>query len=192
MKNYLLSATLLATGTWFILSEKPVENLEAEASTIQLTEEKGLKVQQAKMRRVHDSDLLEVPKIRPVADEVPISSYYGMRKHPIFKRRRMHWGVDFPAAVGTPVRVTAGGIVQKAVNRADSSNYGKHIVVGHDDVHSTLYGHLSKVFVAEGDEVQIGDTIGLIGNTGVSTNPHLHYEVFKNEAHVDPMDYIKK
>ncbi len=190
MKNYLFSATLLATGTWFMLNgpEKvvgPVEPITWSES------ENNLKIQQAQLRRVHLSDLLESPRIRPVSRDVPISSYFGFRFHPVYNKKKMHLGVDFPAPVGSPVRATAGGVIMEAITRSDSSNYGKHIIIGHDDVHITLYAHLSKIYVEKGEEVHIGDTIGLVGNTGVSTNPHLHYEVMKYGEYKNPLDYFE-
>ena len=104
----------------------------------------------------------------------------------------MHWGIDFPIPTGTPVRASAGGVVEKIVWGARQSSYGKHVRIGHDEVYSTLYAHLSRIMVEEGQYVEKGDTIGLSGNTGISTNPHLHFEVFKDGKRVNPIKFLTK
>ena len=104
----------------------------------------------------------------------------------------MHWGVDYPIRKGTPIVATASGIVQKVAPASDKSSYGIHVVLGHDETYSSLYGHLSKALVEEGSFVQKGDTIALSGNTGKSTAPHLHYEVIKHGISVNPMSLMKK
>ena len=100
----------------------------------------------------------------------------------------MHKGVDLAAAEGTPVRVTANGVVAKTEDWPEG--YGKYIVVVHSDVYATLYAQLSEMKVKAGDRVKRGDVIGLVGSSGLSTAPHLHYEVRKNGEAVDPADYF--
>ena len=85
---------------------------------------------------------------------------------------------------------TADGIVHRAMADEDSSSYGRNIIIAHDGVYKTLYAHLSQVNVKRGMSVKKGDIIGYSGNTGYSTNPHLHYEVIRNGNHVDPRDYL--
>ncbi len=102
----------------------------------------------------------------------------------------MHQGVDFAAPAGTPVLATAGGIIGRTTMTADSSGYGIHTAIKHDDNFETRYAHLSKLAVMVGQVVERGDTIGYSGNTGLSTNPHLHYEVLKNGLHLDPEDFF--
>ncbi|MEZ4776515.1 MAG: M23 family metallopeptidase [Bacteroidia bacterium] len=135
-------------------------------------------------------DQMRLPTLKPVAIEAPVSSAFGMRIHPIIKKWRMHTGVDFPVPVGTPVRAAGSGIVTKTVDRTGLSSYGKHLIISHDQVHSTMYAHLSKVLVEPGQSVQQGETIALSGNTGLSTSPHLHFEIFKNGKRVDPESYL--
>jgi len=150
----------------------------------------NLKVQQAHMRTIDPFEIDIIPTSRPVPDGVPLSSMFGMRKHPILKVEKMHAGIDFPAPTGTPVMATATGRVNKLVQGNDSSSYGNHIVLEHDEIFCTLYAHLSKVAVTPGQIVEEGDTIGFVGSTGRSTNPHLHYEVIRDGLRVDPEDFL--
>ena len=138
-----------------------------------------------------EEPVINVPDLLPVPEHVKVSSYFGMRIHPIYKKKRMHLGIDFPLATGSPVRAAAEGVVQKVVYQDKKSSYGKHIQIGHDEVYSSLYAHLSNVFVVEGQMVQKGETIGLSGDTGVTTGPHLHFEVFKNGVHINPLAFRK-
>ena len=115
--------------------------------------------------------------------------------HSLCKIKKMHKGQDFAAPTGTPVIATADGTVTKAVAVEDKSGYGRYIVIEHEEVFqdeefATLYAHLSNVLVKNGEHVARGDTIGFSGNTGTSTNPHLHYEVIRNGKQVNPRDYL--
>lgn len=159
-----------------------MEALHASSSTI--------RIQQAHLRGIKHNDMAEVPRTVPIPGYEVISSGFGVRLHPVHKMHLMHTGVDFPARIGSPVVATAAGLVTTAVNRADSSTYGKHVVIGHDDVYWTRYAHLSEVLVEEGELVELGDTIGRVGNTGTSTNAHLHYEVLKNDEYQDPEQFF--
>jgi len=98
-----------------------------------------------------------------------------------------HPGIDIAAAVGTPVLATASGKVTFA---GVDSVYGETIIIEHDNGISTLYGHNSELLVEEGNEVLVGGRIALSGNTGVSTAPHLHYEIRENNQPVNPLKYI--
>lgn len=117
----------------------------------------------------------------------PISSRFGRRLHPIFHTWRMHTGVDIGAGYGAPVRAAAAGQVVVA---GEISGYGNAIVVDHGNGLATLYGHLSRFGVRQGQRVGAGDTIGAVGNTGNSTGPHLHFEVRVNGTPVDPLPYL--
>lgn len=132
------------------------------------------------------------PSIKPIpADKIiPIASPYGLRMHPIHMRPILHKGVDFPGHIGTPILASADGIVNKALKRASKSTFGKHIIIQHDETYESLYAHLSKVFVTNGQVVMKGDTIGLMGSTGSSTNPHLHYEVHTKKRVDNPSKYF--
>lgn len=151
---------------------------------------KAMKVQQAHLRTIDPFDIDIIPTSRPVPDGVPLSSMFGMRNHPILKVEKMHTGIDFPAPTGTPVMATATGRVSKLVFGNDSSSYGNHIILEHDEIFCTLYAHLSRVKVEAGQIVEEGDTIGFVGSTGRSTNPHLHYEVIRDGIRIDPEDFL--
>ena len=124
----------------------------------------------------------------PVAGEV--SSGFGWRQSPYGYGTKRHTGLDIRADYGTPVRVSAGGAVLFAGR--DSGGYGSTVVVDHGRGVRTLYGHLSGIYVREGDRVRQGTAIGAVGNTGRSTGVHLHYEVRVGDVPVDPMLYLKR
>jgi murein DD-endopeptidase MepM/ murein hydrolase activator NlpD len=124
--------------------------------------------------------------VRPVAGRV--SSPYGYRIHPISGVRKMHTGIDYAAAHGTPVGSTKAGTV---IVRTYNSSYGYYIVVDHGGGVSSLYAHLSGFAVSNGQTVKAGQTIGYIGSTGSSTGPHLHFEIRVNGVHKNPANYVK-
>jgi murein DD-endopeptidase MepM/ murein hydrolase activator NlpD len=126
-----------------------------------------------------------IPAIDPIRDGSETDGF-GMRMHPILHVRIMHEGLDIAANVGTPVHATGDGIVSYVGRRG---GYGNVVEINHGFGYSTLYGHLSKPLVKSGQRVSRGQNIALSGNTGLSTGPHLHYEVRKNGAHVDPSEY---
>jgi len=131
---------------------------------------------------------LTLPTLYPV--DVPYrSSSYGWRHDPILGIRAFHNGLDFSAAQGEPIRATADGRV-KTVGRGP--DYGKFVVIDHGDRLETRYAHASKILVNEGDLVQREDIIALVGNTGRSTGPHLHYEIRYKNRSLDPRQYLKK
>jgi murein DD-endopeptidase MepM/ murein hydrolase activator NlpD len=130
-----------------------------------------------------------IPSICPVDKEkCKFTSGFGERIHPIYRKKMMHKGVDLAAAEGTPVKVTADGIVEKTEEWPEG--YGKYIIVVHNDLYVTLYAQLSEIKVEVGDKVENGKVIGLVGSSGLSTAPHLHYEVRMNGEAVDPSDYF--
>lgn len=100
-----------------------------------------------------------------------------------------HQGVDVAVALGTPVRAAGGGTVYQTGEDAD---YGKFVLVQHPDDYQTMYGHLSRVLVGRGRPVQAGEVIGLSGNSGRSTAPHLHFEIRKAGKSLDPLSIIKE
>ncbi|MCB0515901.1 MAG: M23 family metallopeptidase [Bacteroidetes bacterium] len=130
-----------------------------------------------------------MPAIQPVSnkDLKRTASGYGMRIHPIYKTHRMHNGIDFTAPSGTDVFATGVGVVEKVEN---GSGYGNHIIINHGYNFKTVYAHLSKVMVREGQKINRGDVIGKVGSTGLSTAPHLHYEVWKYNKPVNPAMYF--
>lgn len=135
--------------------------------------------------------LTAIPAIIPIQVrdlKKQVTSGFGWRIHPIYKTQEFHSGMDFPAHQGTPVYATGNGIVEYA--GMDNSGYGLHIIINHNFGYQTLYGHLSKLAVRVGDKVKRGQLIGYVGSTGLSTAPHLHYEVIKNNEKVNPINYI--
>lgn len=121
---------------------------------------------------------------RPVPG--PVVSGFGMRFHPILHYYRMHTGVDMHASYGTPVRAADKGMVVFAGWRG---GYGKCVIIDHGSGVATLYAHLSDISVGEGQIVSRGQVIGAVGSTGLSTGPHLHFEVRRYGTPVDPMSF---
>lgn len=118
-----------------------------------------------------------------------VSSLYGMRMHPRYGTWRMHEGVDLSGPKGTPIYATGNGVVTRA---GWQRGYGNLIEINHGFGYKTRYGHLSAMHVSEGDSVTRGQVIADLGNTGVSSGPHLHYEVrFRNQT-VNPLHYFNK
>ena len=133
--------------------------------------------------------LLCIPAIQPVSnkDLKRTASGYGMRIDPVYKIPRFHEGMDFTAPTGTDVFVTGNGVVESA--ERNYGGYGNCVVIDHGFGIRTLYGHLNAFNVRAGQNVNRGDVIGFVGNTGKSTGPHLHYEVIKNNKAVNPVNY---
>ena len=133
-----------------------------------------------------------IPAIQPLSDNelTRFASGFGYRIHPIYKTRKMHTGVDLTAPVGTKIYATGNGKVISAGR--SRGGYGKKVVIEHGYDYKTLYAHLSKVLVRRGQKVKRGDVIGLVGNTGRSTAPHLHYEVLFKNRPVNPINYYFK
>lgn len=130
---------------------------------------------------------MDPPSRSPLNEKHKITSGFGMRMHPIFKKKKMHRGIDISAEKGTPVYATADGVVEKAITH---NKYGRMVVVRHDDTYESLYAQLSSFEVKTGDEIKKGDLIGRVGSSGLSTAPHLHYEVLKNGEPVNPEKYF--
>ncbi|WP_020526601.1 peptidoglycan DD-metalloendopeptidase family protein [Flexithrix dorotheae] len=131
-----------------------------------------------------------IPDMLPLKREEmhKMTSGFGMRTHPIHKKRQMHRGVDFSAPTGTGVYATADGEVKGA--EIKNGGYGKLITLAHDENYFTRYAQLDEILVEEGQEVKRGDLIGRVGSSGMSTAPHLHYEILKGDQPVDPADYF--
>ena len=124
----------------------------------------------------------------PVPVYKRISSYFGYRLHPIFKTKKFHSGIDISSSAGNKVVAAADGTV---IYSGTLGGYGKTIMIDHGGGIVTLYGHNSSLSVSEGAQVKRGDTIAKVGSTGVSTGPHVHFEVRKNGSYVDPMPWLK-
>ena len=142
-----------------------------------------------KLAKEKNKLLSAIPAIQPVRNEnlKQIASGFGYRSDPFTKVRKFHEGMDFSARTGTPIYATGDGVIARADNSA--SGYGNHIVIRHGFGYETLYGHLSKYNCKPGQTVKRGDVIGYVGSTGRSEAPHLHYEVHKGGAVVNPLNF---
>jgi murein DD-endopeptidase MepM/ murein hydrolase activator NlpD len=131
-----------------------------------------------------------IPAIQPISNKqlIALASGFGLRIHPVYKVKKMHNGIDFAASIGTPIYATADGTIEKVDVRF--SGYGKMVEIDHGFGYRTRYAHMHDFAVKRGQHVKRGDLIGYVGNTGLSTAPHLHYEVFINDQRVDPVHYF--
>lgn len=132
------------------------------------------------------------PSIFPLAPEdlIRFASGFGYRTHPIFQISKFHKGIDLTALKGSPVYSTAKGKVIVASNINDG--YGNKVVIDNGFGYKTIYGHLHKIKVKVGQEMNLGDLIGEVGNTGISVAPHLHYEIHVDNQAVNPNSYVFK
>jgi len=141
------------------------------------------------LSRTKEARMAAKPSIQPVSikELTRFGSSFGMRMHPILHQYRHHDGIDLTAPRGTKIYATADGVVTQA--EYTTGGYGKKIMIDHGYGYRTLYGHCSKILVERGQKVKWGEVIGLVGNTGLSTTSHLHYEVWVNNRPVDPINY---
>ncbi|CAN5549989.1 M23 family metallopeptidase [soil metagenome] len=133
--------------------------------------------------------LASIPAIQPIANEDlrHQPGGFGWRTHPIYKTPEFHPGMDFAAPQGTEIRATGDGIIARA--DAAAQGYGNHVVINHGFGYETLYGHMLKFVVHVGQQVKRGQLIGYVGSTGLSTAPHVHYEVHKGGQTVNPINF---
>jgi murein DD-endopeptidase MepM/ murein hydrolase activator NlpD len=136
-----------------------------------------------------EDQLASIPAIQPISnrDLTRTASGWGYRIHPIYKIRRFHYGMDFTAPTGTEVYATGDGEV--ILVEYSRRGYGNQIIIDHGYGYKTLYAHMSGFNVKLGQQVKRGDVIGFVGSTGLSTAPHLHYEVHLNNKKVNPINY---
>ncbi|MEQ9007718.1 MAG: peptidoglycan DD-metalloendopeptidase family protein [Ekhidna sp.] len=129
------------------------------------------------------------PSILPLKDteNVRMTSGFGTRYDPIDKEEKLHKGMDLATPIGNPVLATADGKVELA---KEDGKHGQRVIIKHNDTFTSAYSHLSSIDVKEGESVKKGDQIGLSGNSGASTAPHLHYEIQKDDEYVNPIYYI--
>ncbi len=137
----------------------------------------------------HHLLLHNLPKGLPLRRAGRVSSAFGLRFHPIKQAFQQHRGIDLSVRSGTPVLSTASGVISEADRRGESG-FGKYVVVTHCLGFSTLYAHLQEVNVKVGAPVAANDILGLSGNSGSSTAPHLHYEIRYLNKPIDPKSFI--
>jgi len=143
-----------------------------------------------RMVQMKEQMLASIPAIQPVSnkDLSHVASGFGYRIDPIYKTPKMHTGLDFAAAIGTPIYATADGVVEST--GYDDGGYGNHVILNHGYGYGTLYGHMVKIKARNGEHVKRGQVIGWVGSTGKSTGPHCHYEVIRYGTKIDPVHYF--
>ncbi len=142
---------------------------------------KDLKTSETKLERIVNALPTSVPALGKV------TSPFGMRMHPIKKVYKTHEGVDISSSKGDPIHASASGIV---VYSGYSSGYGKYVIIDHKNGYSTIYAHASELLVKSGDKVDKSQKIALVGSTGLSTGPHLHFEIRIDNIPVNPIEYV--
>lgn len=146
----------------------------------------GSYTEAAESLSVHSDRLARTPSIMPTHGFLS-SRFARSRIHPIYHEARPHPGIDISAPMGAPVLAAAGGTV---VDVGTATGYGKMVTIDHGYGVVTRYAHLSKALVRKGQRVRRGDEIALVGNTGIATAPHLHYEVIVGGNHQDPLKFV--
>lgn len=141
------------------------------------------------MARRKEEMIANIPAIQPISnnDLKRVASPFGVRIHPFYKVLKMHTGMDFTAPTGTEIYATGNGTISDVIHSA--RGYGNTIMIDHGFGYKTLYAHLSKILVKPGVKIKRGDVIGLIGSTGMSMAPHLHYEVRKHDEPINPINF---
>jgi murein DD-endopeptidase MepM/ murein hydrolase activator NlpD len=134
--------------------------------------------------------LRSIPAIIPIStkDLTRVASGFGLRIHPVYKISKFHAGMDFTAPLGTEVYASGDGTIESV--SSSKRGMGNCIVINHGFGYSSVYAHLDKFNVRDGQKVHRGDVIGFVGNTGMSVAPHLHYEIKLNNINVDPVNYF--
>ena len=127
-----------------------------------------------------------MPSFMPVAAR-GLTSGFGMRQHPLLGTLRAHSGIDLAASYGSPIVATSDGVVGTA---NWSGGYGLLVALDHGGGLQTRYGHMSRLNVVQGQQVRKGDVIGYVGSTGMSTGPHLHYEIRINGQAINPAAHL--
>lgn len=166
----------------YVLSiSKKIENIKAKIKDKKYTSSVLEKISQEKARKMQS-----IPSIRPLKGDIICG--FGMYKNPIYGGIRKHTGIDFSAAIGTPVMATGNGKVLKY--KAKDPGGGKEVVIDHGFGYQSKYSHLSKIIVKPFQTVKRGDIIGYSGNSGLSKGPHLHYEILKSGKPINPIEYF--
>lgn len=156
--------------------EKCTETIYTVTDFLRIADSLGMSVE----------ELCDYPIIFPIKKTHRISSGFGWRRHPISKRWHFHTGIDIPQTKGTPVYATGNGVI---TNKGYNSGYGYFVEIQHTGGFRSFYAHLSRTLVNVGDLVRITEQIACVGNTGVSTGYHLHYEVRKGNRYLNPTEW---
>ncbi|MFA8434089.1 MAG: peptidoglycan DD-metalloendopeptidase family protein [Marinifilaceae bacterium] len=176
--------------------EAKVDEVEAQTSMVEtqtskeevMMVSKPVPVKENTSPKIDRESLIEaekrsIPSTKPIYASYRLSSKFGNRFHPTLFRWRFHGGVDMACPKGTEIHVPADGVVVKS---GWNNGYGNYIKIKHSNGFETVYGHLSKIRIKNGQKVSRGDVIGEVGSTGRSSGPHLHYEILKNKKRVNP------
>ena len=142
-----------------------------------------------KLSKGKEAMIQSIPAIMPINQKFlnGLPGSFGYRVHPVYKTQNFHGGMDFAAKQGTPIYATGDGVVERADDLAQG--YGNHVVINHGFGYKTLYGHMVKFATTAGKKVKRGELIGYVGSTGLSTGPHVHYEVIKNGERINPINF---
>ncbi|MGM0649984.1 MAG: M23 family metallopeptidase [Bacteroidota bacterium] len=170
-----------------INTSKRIDKLSKQLSVQEHSFNEISEVLKSESRRIRN-----LPIIQPVHNKnlTRIGSYYGMRLHPILRIYKMHEGIDLTAPTGTPVYASGGGTIVRVEHSRSRRGYGNLVIIDHGvDGLSTRYAHLNSINVRRGQKVERGDKIGTVGNTGLSTAPHLHYEIRRDNKTINPLYY---
>ncbi len=168
---------------------KPLEETKAEEPTTETNDMGGVDIELYKAADGASFSPVATTSVvlSPVSSE-RYTSYFGYRKNPITNKRSFHTGLDIAAPLGTKIRAAYNGTVRKT---GEDGRSGKYIFLTHDDGFETFYCHCSEILAEKGAVIRQGETIALVGSTGWSTGPHLHFEVRKNGERLNPLGILK-
>lgn len=133
-----------------------------------------------------EKDLRNLPSIMPTNGA--LISGFGYRVHPVSGYKKLHEGIDFACGVGTPIYAPGDGVVESS--GYIGNGYGINVNIDHQNGYKTKFAHMSEAIVTDGAKIKRGQLIGYSGNTGLSTGPHLHYEIMHNDVKIDPIDFF--
>ncbi|MDY0199809.1 MAG: M23 family metallopeptidase [Bacteroidales bacterium] len=141
------------------------------------------------MAKRKEEMIASIPAIQPISnkDLRRVASPFGVRMHPFYKVLKMHNGMDFTSPTGTEIYATGDGVVSDVIH--SSRGYGNTVIIDHGFGYKTLYAHQSQIIARRGQKVKRGEVIGLVGNTGMSMAPHLHYEVRRHDQPINPINF---